>query len=122
MYSGLQKSHIREPLRASRLDQGRKLRARKLSFRGRAIPLPKATFPLFVLIRSYLRNKAQAVSDRLPLNPNRAVRIFELFERPAKKFYDNTEWELPEGAVAELVQGDVTIALPRDTAFRDRRI
>ena len=51
-------------------------------------------------------------------NPNRDVRIFEELQDPAGRYYNVAEWELPGGTVAQLVQEDVTIALPRNTASK----
>ena len=64
----------------------------------------------------------QAVQNGGYLNPNRSVQISEGLEASAKRFYYYEEWGLPEGAQDQLNQGDVTILLPSDTAFRARRM
>ena len=64
----------------------------------------------------------QAVQNGGYLNPNRSVQISEGLEASAKRFYVYEEWGLPEGAQDQLNQGDVTILLPSDTAFRARRM
>ena len=55
-------------------------------------------------------------------NPNRGAQIFEELQDPAKRYYNVAERELPEGTVAQLVQEDVTISLPRDTALQAHRM
>ena len=56
------------------------------------------------------------------LNPNRAVRIFGEINDSTKRYYNFEEWELPEGAQAQLNQGEASILLPNETDYRSMRI
>ena len=48
------------------------------------------------------------------LNPFRSVQVYEKIEPPTQLFYNFDEWELPTGAVAEMVQGEPTISCPQE--------
>ena len=48
---------------------------------------------------------------------NRAVQIFEEISDSARRFYDYEEWGAPEGAQAQLIQGEATILLLGDVVL-----
>ena len=56
------------------------------------------------------------------VNPNRAPQVFEEVANPAARRCIHGEWELPEGASAELLRDEGTICLPPNMAAQAPRI
>ena len=56
------------------------------------------------------------------LNPNRAAQVFEEISDSGRRVCNYEEWELPEEAHAQLIQGEATILFPHDVAFRAMRM
>ena len=55
------------------------------------------------------RSAMLATSNRRFMNPARAVQVYEKIDAPSHMFYNFNEWELPQGAVVEMAQGEPTI-------------
>ena len=55
-----------------------------------------------------------ATSNGKFLNPFRAVQAYDGIGRPDHKFHNIDEWELPRGAMAEMIQWGPTISVPQE--------
>ena len=63
-----------------------------------------------------------ATSNGRFVNPFRVAQVCEKLGNPGRKFYNFDEWELPQGASAEMAQGEPTISFPQELSGQLNRI